>query len=654
MQTTQTLSMPTPTVKVAPPTWPAEALALGAILLGAAFMRLFRLGGSSGDLDEGIRGIQLLLMSAGYRPVGEIYSSQGPLLLDMLHPLYRLFGETLGAARLAVGSYSLLGIVGVYLAARLVGGPVGGVAAAALLALSPSYLRGSRQALAEVPALAPAVLAVVAAVAYQRGGRWPWLAASGVLLGLALLVKPITVAAVVPIGVAAMLGPRRGVRPLFFVGAVSAAVVAAIVLLTGLPAVLDQMVEYRLRSREASGWSLAENWKLLQSTLGRDGLGIFALAGVGGLALLLARPRRALPLVLWPLASLGLLLVYSPLFAKHAVVVLPPSAVLAGAGLGRVWQGLRGREWPGMIGAFALVAPALFYLWSLPQMVDWHARFMNLGPSTEGERFSPAGDAAATVAALTARGDFVVTDHPELAFLAQRLVPPELADPSKSRVQARQLTGQEIVAAATAADARLVVLWTDRLRTLRAFTNWLDDRFEPIKVYGRGGDSPRVVYLRDDADFTRARTALEPSAATQSAVDFGGILRLRGFSLDRTELSRAGAVGVTYHWEALGRTSVDYHIRTELRGPDGQVRTDESLSLGGRNIGLTEWQPGRWLFQSSAFELPAGASAGEYTLTLGVHDSRAKQELPITAGDPRLGSRSEPIHRFEIGTVRVR
>ena len=136
----RTLSVPASfSVRVSSaPTWPTETLILGAILIVAAFMRLVRLSGTSGDLDEGIRGIQLLLMSAGYRPMQEIYSSQGPLLLDMLYPLYRLFGETLGAARLAVGVYSLFGIFGVYIAARTVGGPVAGTVAALLLTLSPN------------------------------------------------------------------------------------------------------------------------------------------------------------------------------------------------------------------------------------------------------------------------------------------------------------------------------------------------------------------------------------------------------------------------------------------------------------------------------------------------------------------------------------
>ena len=654
----RTLSVPTSRISAAA-TWPAETLALGVILVGSAFMRLVRLSSAGGDLDEGIRGIQLLLVSAGYRPVREIFSSQGPLLLDMLHPLYQLFGETLGAARLAVGVYSLIGILGAFWAARLVGGPLGGVAAALLLALSPTYLRNSRQALAEVPALAPAILAVGAALAYQRGGGRAWLLLSGVLLGVGLLVKPIVVAAVLPIALAALFGPRRGPLPLLLVGGVSALVVGAVVLSTDFQAVVSQMVDYRLKSREASGWNLRENTRLLQETLGRDGIGLFALAFAAGLVLLLTCPRRALPLVAWPLASLGLLLAYAPLFPKHAAVALPPVTILAGAAVGTAWQALRARRWQGTVGVVALTGPALLYLWSAPAVLSWNARFMNLGPSTEAERFTESADAAAAIAALTGRGDFVVTDNPELAFLAQRLVPPELADPSKTRIRARELTGEEIAQAGNTYGARLVALWGDRLRGLRAFTAWLDERFQPVKVYSRGGNAPRVIYIRRDADASQARATLG-AAAREGAIrrtgeaDFGGILRLRGYGVDRAELTRAGNLGVTYEWEALGRASVDYHILTELRGPDGQVWSDEELSLGSRNVGLTEWQPGRWLFQTSIFKLPDDAPTGEYGLSVGVLDTRARGELPITAGDERLGSRSEPLYRFELGTIRVR
>jgi hypothetical protein len=43
-----------------------------ALLLIAVLMRGINLTGFSGDLDEGIRGIQLLLMRAGFRPFEDI------------------------------------------------------------------------------------------------------------------------------------------------------------------------------------------------------------------------------------------------------------------------------------------------------------------------------------------------------------------------------------------------------------------------------------------------------------------------------------------------------------------------------------------------------------------------------------------------------
>ena len=77
------------------------------------------------------------------------------------------------------------------------------------------------------------------------------------------------------------------------------------------------------------------------------------------------------------------------------------------------------------------------------------------------------------------------------------------------------------------------------------------------------------------------------------------------------------------------------------------------MSLGGRGVGLDEWTPGRWLFQSSTFDVSATAPAGEYVLRVGIYDSRTKSDLPITAGDPRLGSQQEPIRRYELARIRV-
>ena len=87
------------------------------LIVVAVAMRVVNPGVYSGLFDEGIRVEQLFLMSAGYRPFRDIFAAQGPLLLDLLHPWFVLFGQDLTAARWSVGVYSLIGLAG--LAMRL-------------------------------------------------------------------------------------------------------------------------------------------------------------------------------------------------------------------------------------------------------------------------------------------------------------------------------------------------------------------------------------------------------------------------------------------------------------------------------------------------------------------------------------------------------
>src|SRR5215212_6920507 len=123
------------------------------LVLASGLARLPNLGLYTISFPEGIRAAQLQLMAAGYRPCVEIFCNQGPLLFYAIYPSYALLGGRLAA-----------------------------LVASSLLILSPTYLKFSRLALAEVPAEAVAILAVGAAIVFQRTGRDRW------LIGAALLV----------------------------------------------------------------------------------------------------------------------------------------------------------------------------------------------------------------------------------------------------------------------------------------------------------------------------------------------------------------------------------------------------------------------------------------------------------------------------------
>ena len=63
------------------------------------------------------------------------------------------------------------------------------------------------------------------------------------------------------------------------------------------------------------------------------------------------------------------------------------------------------------------------------------------------------------IEALTTPDEFVVTDQPYLAFLAERKVPPELVDTAISRIRSRSLTSSKAQTQAAAYQPRVVLFW---------------------------------------------------------------------------------------------------------------------------------------------------------------------------------------------------
>jgi hypothetical protein len=633
------------------PIW-LEALAVVGLLGLAVAMRLVNPGVYSGLFDEGIRVEQLFLMSAGYRPFRDIFAAQGPLLLDLLHPWFVLFGQDLVAARWSVGAYSLVGLGGAYWLARLVGGPLAAITAGALLVLSPLYLEGSRIALAEVPALAPATIAVGAAIVYSRNGSRRWLLACGVLLAVSLLIKPITLAAGVPAGLAVLSRWRAGLRTMLLDGIILGALVAALGILVvvgvGVAGVLDQIVAYRLESRGSEGWSLWKNRVALARALSFEPDALPWLGGAAGLLLLTRRRVDAALVVAWAAASVALLLAYSPLHGKHVVVMIPPIAVLAGVGVGSAVRLVRKATIPLPARAAVGIVLATLLVWYLTAAPALAAQSGQLLKVTADTDVDPAveqyADAVAVIRALSSPTDFVVTDHPYLTFLAARLVPPMLVDTSRSRIRSRSLRGAEAIAQATPYNPALVVLWADRLRGLSEFKAWVERNYQMVKVYNRRNDLDRSVYVPESRNMTEIRALLANPAAVQMGTDFADGPVLVSALVDRTEMRPGEGASVTLEWESTRPLRADFHVLTVLRGRDGQAWDQQQESLSGGSDGTTDWEVGRWLFQSTFVKTDSTVPVGEYEVVVSVYDSRARQKAKLADGSDEV----------VVGTITIR
>ena len=665
-----------------------HGLALIVILTVAFAMRVTDLEGARSNFpdlfDEGIRVEQLFLMSQGFRPYRDIYAAQGPLLLDTLYPFYRLFGESLGAVRLGVGLLSLVGLVGAYLVAREVGGRFGGLLACGLLALSPPYLEGSRLALAEVPSIAPAFLALASALRYRAVRSRRWLVASAVFLAVSLLLKPMVVPVGVAIGLALLGGPAYLPKPggvarasstglpwrvaadLVVYAFVVAAVIAVVVIVMGPREVFEQLVLYRAGATGAAAWDAWANWKeAVQGPVGAQP-SLYVLAAIGAILLLVRTGWRGAPLVAWPLATFALLFFYTPLHPKHLVYLAPPAAVLAGAGLGAALRGVsrdvRVGRWPApesaLVRSSVAAAAAFLLVWNVATVQPALARGVQVGVSEDDLDLHVFDDEVArALRALTSPDEFLLTDHPYLAFLARRMVPPELVDPSRGRTRAGTLTDEVAARSATERDTRVVLFWADRLRRLGRFNAWVEQRYRPVASFGtrvarsRFGKD-RTVYLRNDADFDAARSALVGLLEQPKVVDFADDLRLLGSTVELTEVARGEPFALTLAWEALRDIAINYHVILSLVGPDGQEYAAQEQDVEGTGNGTAGWRTGAWLYRGFMLAPDNSAPPGEYRVLVGLDNTRTRGPAPVTAN--REGLESPAAGRVVVGTVRVR
>ncbi len=511
-----------------------------AVLLLALLLRLWHLSALTDNYDEGVYWSSLRAMHAGNELFTPVFSSQPPFFLLSLYPLVALFGPTLVAARLGVVLLSLIGILGMYLLARRLGGPWAGAGAALLLACDYLYLIQSQTIEAEAPSVA-LMIAAVAAAAYAD--RYPWQAAfiSGAATALAILEKLFAVAAIAPI-LALFVGylitferaqlseqvpgqqgsvfaglrlPHRQtlLRAAMLAGAyLSGLALAALLVflpyLNQLQAAYQQVIAFHLAADRNFASPLSQNAQTLLGITTEYPLALLALLGI--ILGLVRRRWLILVAVAWALAALVILLRQSPLFTHHVALLVPTLALSAAIGLapaakirstgisaphalrgtGPAWRKIRKSQavMPGLA-ALLVVGMLAFNLRSdASYPLSKEAQEMNPPPVNAAQIAQVASD----LQRLTTPRQQVITDDQYIAALANRDVPPELVDTSDVRITTGYLTTGQVIAIAQQPQIGAVLFYTGRLDQLPGLRAWVGQHFRLARSYGNGQD----LYLR--------------------------------------------------------------------------------------------------------------------------------------------------------------
>jgi 4-amino-4-deoxy-L-arabinose transferase-like glycosyltransferase len=205
-------------------------LALSAILLAAAAVRLWRLDAVGFNSDEAVYAGQAAAL-AGDPELSAIFPifRAHPLLFHVaLSGLYRFGVDDLSArlvtVAVGVATVALTYAVGVVLWDRRAG-----LLAALFLALQPYHVVVTRQVLLDGPMTFFTTAALLCLAAYAKSAAPAWLAAMGASLGLACLTKETAVVLVGAVALFFLITPavRAGARVLATATIAFAAIVAA-------------------------------------------------------------------------------------------------------------------------------------------------------------------------------------------------------------------------------------------------------------------------------------------------------------------------------------------------------------------------------------------------------------------------------------------
>ena len=196
--------------------WRWEWVAVGAVLAGAAALRLIALGAVRLDpfYDAAVRSMGMSWKNfyfGAWEPGGSASIDKPPVDLWLQVGSVKLFGFGSTALKLpeALGGIAAVGLM--YAAVRRVWGFVAGIGAALALAVMPVEVLTARSDTMDAVMMALLVGALLLLIKACESGRIGWLLAAAAVLGIAFNVKLLeTVVALPGLAVIALLGFRAG------------------------------------------------------------------------------------------------------------------------------------------------------------------------------------------------------------------------------------------------------------------------------------------------------------------------------------------------------------------------------------------------------------------------------------------------------------
>ncbi len=139
---------------------------------------------------------------------------------------------------------------------------------------------------------------------------------------------------------------------------------------------------------------------------------------------------------------------------------------------------------------------------------------------------------------------------------------------------------------------------------------------------------------RFDQSATPAAFAREPRPQVTMAVNFGGKIRLAGYSLVQQRAYPGGRLLLTLYWQAPHLLSENYKVFVQLDSDKKYAQADSAPVCG--RYPTADWRPGQTIADRHALEISPDTPVGNYPLVIGLYQPETGRRLDVldVAGNP--------------------
>lgn len=444
------------------------------------------------DYDEGLNLMKALLYSKGYSLYTQIWSDQPPLATIFLSYWFKLFGQSVFAARLLILLFSALLIWSFYQILRSSLGRIPALYGTLLLFTSWLFVRVSISVMIGIPCISLAMLSIYMLILYKKHSCRRFLIASGGLLALSLQTKLITLF-LIPLMLFHLIDfriKRHEVKSLILPILLWLLAISGIYVIIGF-SYHSLNYQYLIKAhteQPVEGDIINYNsWEYLHFLFNQD-YDYLSLAGIGTLAIFLKKQREGLFPLAWLAIATLILLNYKPIWYHHYTMLAIPIAWLGAHGFALLLS-LFPKGWYSnfkLQNIKKVIFPCCVIVILIYLMIAIPAKVLT----------KPEKDATVMQLVTKYREStrWVFTDRPIYAFYAGLPVPPEIAVMSRKRFNSGDLTLDYLFKILQTYRPEQIVLarWTELIRSDSKISEYLTKNY--IKDY-ENGEGTSVHYL---------------------------------------------------------------------------------------------------------------------------------------------------------------